>query len=177
MKLESSRLGEVCFIFLLSGDFSHSLNWEWFLLFFILLNFLCLYAFRRNGSLLGFEEHPCVGCVSTLFLLEGYFCYDTNHIFRICWPFSPWWGVWFLFSYLGPALDAAEGFLFGPWLLQPCWYWGCLSSCWRIKFSKASLPLSACPAPKKVSAEASEVHMVTVNLCAAFVGIYTSTLK
>ena len=39
---------------------------------------------------------------------------------------------------------------------------------------QASLPLNVCPAPKKVVAEASEVHAVSVNLSATIVPLRSS---
>ena len=40
-----------------------------------------------------------------------------------------------------------------------------------IGFSKAALPLSACSFPKDLSAEASEAHTVTENLCTTCAGV------
>lgn len=44
----------------------------------------------------------------------------------------------------------------------------------RVRMDQASLPLSVCPAPKKVVAEASEVHAVSVNLSTAMVPLRSS---
>ena len=44
-----------------------------------------------------------------------------------------------------------------------------------VRLDQASLPLSMCPAPKKVGAEASEVHAVSVNLSATMAPLCSSS--
>ena len=44
-----------------------------------------------------------------------------------------------------------------------------------VRMDQASLPLSVCPAPKKVGAEASEVHAVSVNLSTTMVPLGSSS--
>ena len=47
----------------------------------------------------------------------------------------------------------------------------------RVTFDQAPLPLSVCPAPKELIAEASETYVLTEDLCANCVGICGSSLK
>ena len=45
------------------------------------------------------------------------------------------------------------------------------------RFDQTPLPLFVCLAPKEMIAKAREAHVVTANLCAAYVGICSSTQK
>ena len=63
--------------YVLSGDFTCSFNWEYSLCFFILLNFLYLYEFRRNSCLpwshRGIFMWECIDCVSAIVLCKSCF--------------------------------------------------------------------------------------------------------
>ena len=45
----------------------------------------------------------------------------------------------------------------------------------RVRFNKG--PLSVCSVPREVSAEASDAHVVIVNLCSTCAGIHSSAQK
>ena len=66
----------------------------------------------------------------------------------------------------GPALGVRQGPLIAPWPV------GVRASspvvgveALRVGFDEAPSPLSACPVPKEVTAEAGEAQVVTANLC------------
>lgn len=60
--------------------------------------------------------------------------------------------------------------LLALWLSLLCWGQDCSPDvgveALRVGFFQAPLSLSVCPAPKEVTAESSEAHVVIVNLCA-----------
>ena len=74
-----------------------------------------------------------------------------------------------------PALDVRRGLLFAPWPIRG----GVCSSvvgveAMRVRFNQALLPLSVCPAPKEVVAEAGEARVLTEHLCTTCVSIHDS---
>ena len=85
-------------LFILSGEFSWSFNWEWFLCFFTVLIFLLLCEFRRKNYLLWslraiyMWEPPCVACVGLIFLVQGLFIVwmPIAYFLSVCWLLSPW---------------------------------------------------------------------------------------
>ena len=80
LKLVFVRLKRSVSLFILSGEFSRSYNWEWFPCFFILLMFLLPSEFMKSSYLLwSWKGHLPVGallcglCGFSIFLVQGLF--------------------------------------------------------------------------------------------------------
>ena len=84
----SCRLVRSVSLFTLLWDFSCSFNWEWFLWFFILLHFLCLYNFRRKWSIMVLERVFFSGSTSVKTVWARYFGYRS--FLSMCWLFPTW---------------------------------------------------------------------------------------
>ena len=105
-EFESSRLERSVSLFVLSGDFTWSFNWKWFICFFILLIFFLSYEFRRNSYLLwswkavSIWECPFAASMSLIFLAQGLFLVwlPAVSFLSVCWQLSSWQGVWLMCS-------------------------------------------------------------------------------
>ena len=102
LKLGSGSLNKYFYFFVLSGDFSYSFNWE-FLNFSVSMNLgenYLLWSWRA----LFMWEHPCVDCVSPVFLVQRLFSQ-----FAVHYSGCDWYGIQSLHWMLGMASCLLHG--------------------------------------------------------------------
>ena len=182
----SDRLVISISLFILSGQFSCSFNWKSFLYPFVLPNFICLYEFRRNSYWLWswrdiFMREPfCVDSVCPVSLVWDLILIwmPVTSLFRVCWPLSPWKGLWLVLEDLKLMQYRSHDFL-----LQGCFHLfrgGVCSSVLRSETStsrldKALFLFIECLTSGEGSAEASEASALIGVWHTIFISNHGST--
>ena len=77
-------------------------------------------------------DHLCIACMGLICLVWGLFLVwrHAASFLSVCWPLSPWEGVWLVLWWPELALDIEWGLLFALWLSLPCEGQSLLPSCW-----------------------------------------------